>query len=119
MATKEELQALLDRVEKATGADSQLNRDLVKAFDTSATCDFVSWPPRLTGSVDDALWLVERLLPVCGVQMGVDPSGCGAHINWWPDGLGGKRVTGEGCNVTIPLAILAALLRALIAEVKP
>lgn len=132
-ARKEELQALLERVEASSELCSELdaailsNLGLVRGG-VDEIIGYYEWndlgagrrynhPAPVTKSIDAALALVERVLPVSSVKMDSDPSGCGAKIIWWSNGLsGGKRFDGEGYNVSIELAILAALLRALIAQ---
>lgn len=118
-ATKQELQSFLERVEKATGPDSALDRDIIKAFDTSWICDFVSWPSRMTSSVDGAIWLVDRQLKgwVCE-NIGQDAEGRLGEmrgIGWTAEFSNGLDMH-QGQAPTLPLAILAALLKALIAQ---
>lgn len=66
-------------------------------------------------SIDAAVALVERMLNIYSLDICIDPSGNGATINWWPNGLSGKLELGpfEGVAVTPEAAILLALFRAL------
>lgn len=68
--TPSDLQGLLERVEAASGADRKLDAAVYEAL-TGVT---QQWghndAPRVTGSIDAALALVERRLPGWGVQVG-------------------------------------------------
>lgn len=75
--------------------------------------------PNLTSSIDAAVRLVDRICPVNSLRLWSDPSGCSANLTWWPDSLsGGSRVQRSGISEGLPLAIITALLKALIAQKK-
>ena len=113
---------LRERVKKATGPDRELDCDL---FVAAADSPFVSYYPECvlaaqagftarleiaqipayTASIDAALALVERMLPGSGVASLREPSRY-------------RELSKLGTVVSVPLAILAALLRAL-AEAAP
>jgi hypothetical protein len=131
--------SLLERVEKATGPDRKLDGEIFAAFETYSYGDVIpaaggmvvyagpaphapgqgrfEVAPKYTSSLDAALALVEEKMKVCAISTSMDPSGCGATLVWWPDGLGEEReVKAEGCGWTMSQAVLSALLRALIAQ---
>ena len=61
MTDRTELRALLERVEKATGPDWEIDAALVLLL-TPDECDddaFLDWPP-YTASVDAILWLIQQ-----------------------------------------------------------
>lgn len=121
---EEGIRGLLERVERATGPDAQLDEALT-AFGEGAervedaTFDhkhgyardgfWVSIGPikPFTASIDAAFALVERLLP--GSNYGVDKTDEGDELTWF------DATAGEGFaqHNTAPLAILCALLKAL------
>lgn len=132
-----DLIALLERVKAATRPDRILDGDIALALalvpkgwrrgvpEASATSSWWSKDdsdrydaPDLTGSIDTALVLVETKLPGWWIQyLGqvVNPVGWAIRIE------GGQRPTtsiGLCYATTAPLAILAALLSALIAQDK-
>jgi hypothetical protein len=138
------LKSLLERVEKAEGPDRELDNDIFRALaltdewsgkrvskwfidagtgwwschtDDGWLHQEVQLSPRYSSSLDAALALVEEKMKVCAISTSMDPSGCGATLVWWPDGLGEEReVKAEGCGWTMSQAVLSALLRALIAQ---
>ena len=70
------------------------------------------------GSLDAAKALHDAVLPWCN-QYTIDegPSGCGAHIVCWPDGLSGERqLEYKGYAETPSRAWLIAIIRAMIAQ---
>jgi hypothetical protein len=110
------LSELRERVERASGADPEMDIDIwceIFAPDAIAV-DFGFRAPPYAASIDAALALVERRLGVYSIKVTIDPSGEGADLTWWPEGLSGERelhfkaVSNSAC-----LAILTALLRAL------
>jgi hypothetical protein len=136
---KTDLADLLRRVEAAAGPDRELDEAI--AF---ALCDehefvqlkgaprgvgptlyrFGSHAPhsalRVTASLDAALALVERVLPgaICGVD-GIGPA-CLPEARVVPEHSGEEVLTQyEARGRTPALALLAALLRALIAQQEP
>ncbi len=122
-------QEILELVEKATGPDH--------AIDVLLWSQPYTNTPYYTSSVDAALSLVEQMLPEFGVQVGhpiksmrdygwyasVFRERKPGEVGWWPGYYSGGT-DDEGHHLryypTGPLAILAALLKALIAkEGKP
>lgn len=119
------LQSLLERVERASGPDRKLDGDLYNAFCSHATQEFTEWDSRhdFTYSLDTALALVDHVLPGWHVTIQRDEAThrrphC-AHLSaplrlrntpgwWWPEGYG------DGAS--LQLALLAAMLRVLIAK---
>ncbi len=70
-----------------------------------------------SGSLDAVKALIEALC-YGPHQVTVDwgPSGCGAKLSWWPDGLSGNRtIETQGYDVDPARAVLGAGIRALIA----
>ena len=131
------LRSLLQRVEAATGADRELDGDLFWSLfvvpsglgkevggsrlvnllgpngDAWRHWIHVDWPP-YTASVDAALALVEKVLPGAWFMM--------ETFGYTEDRRAGAELSAEGIEhtrheaKTIPLAIVAALLTALIAQ---
>lgn len=115
--TASNLDDLIRRVEAATGPDRELDFDVCAAlglYEAEPTYGphlrRIWHGPRLTASIDAALALVEKVLPGCTDTS--DASYPEAGIEWtlFPDG-GDDWITGTA--KTRPLAIIAALLRAL------
>lgn len=104
-----------ERVGKATGADRRLEIDIWRALDGgeeayAAGRTPLPWLNNYTESVDAALGLVERLLPGSEMTMLLNH----APRDWQTACIRVaplKSVCGE--EATLPLAIIAALLRAL------
>lgn len=116
-----DLQSLLERIKAASGWDSQLDKDILRylGFTWRGMAywnnDNQMWkePVDFTASTDAALALVERMLPGRSVIMGVrqtETTRPWARVGAWsmPDATAAN----------LPLAILAALLTALIAQAK-
>lgn len=154
-ATKEQLQALLKRVQAATGPDRELDADMDEALRIGlphlpawAWQNFPQWKNisggrvcclhrdgshglnwsslEFTASIDAALALVERVAPggLLDLTLGYEPGAAdrawpAVTLRFYPDGV---RVDGKQYHAVIegaptpPLAILAALLRALISQ---
>jgi hypothetical protein len=123
-----ELQELLARVEKAEGPDRAIDRDLINVLGLDwhrgawwRTADplqpwFSGWVKAdVTASLDAALALVERLampepdFDICFRQLGH------FEVRWYMPERGHWRVASAK---TPALALLAALLRALIAQTE-
>lgn len=126
----ERLAELLAAVEMAEGPSRELDADLfivttpgiLNAGRIDRDFGVVGWWPRdacyqsarevphYTSSVDEALALVERMLPGVRVRMGFEPDGEPDGANWF------ARIDGPDFYSAklLPLAILAALIRALI-----
>lgn len=141
----EPLEALLQRVQAATGADRQIDGELAKlahaippdaqwmetnmygqeslVWYTGGYGDYTWWHPfDYTASIDAALALVGKLLPGWrwGLihQQGSDgPEADDGYHFWAERGDGGQEVQ-IGPALTAPLSILTALLTALIAQNK-
>ncbi len=110
---------IIARLEKAEGANFQLERDI------DAFCHFGRpgaldrTPPPYTASIDAAIALVERMLKTYFMEMTVDPLGRGAKILYWPGGFGEEFVEIgpiSAVSTDMPRAILLALFRALDAQ---
>jgi hypothetical protein len=109
------LASLLERVEKAEGPDRELDAAIWRVLCWSNRDTIIPRDALLTASLDAALALVEEKLPGCnGLLMFGEP-----HRNpimrlapLYPDG----RHPVEAGGATLPLAVLSALLRALIAQ---
>lgn len=137
MADTQELKALLDRVEKAEEADRELDKDIwlnTVGFDPELLPTV--WPdigepempfPLLTQSIDAALALTERVLPGWQV-IGIEQSWTGPYpISAQRDNLQsrawlrksvGSYIIVEASAPTPALALIAALLKAKIAEAE-
>lgn len=111
-----DLTELLGRVEKATGPNYALEVELATALEP-ARANYTLPPPNYTASTDGALSLVERMLPGWRSEHVQSSDG-----TWWDCYLGPIGTVPVEANSTdrgmptLPLAILAALLRALIAQ---
>lgn len=141
---REQLQSILDRVREATGPDRELDGSIdavlragLPSLPAWAWENFPEWKhisngrvcvlhdsgehglnwssQPATASIDAALALTERVLPINSTRLVSDPSGCSCAITWWPDGLTGEtRVQSSEAQVSLSLAILAATLSALL-----
>lgn len=121
-----ELEEMLGKVEASAGPDTNIDTELhayiegvtpewqeySKSFAYHKDGFWVSFGPvpNYTASVDAALALVERMLP--NERWGIDRTDEGDPETWY------DAVVGEGFaqHRSAPVAILAALLRALIAK---
>lgn len=129
------LKELLARVEGASGPDGRLDYDIVRALDPPKllapgnpplTTDWEYYGP-LTASIDAALALVERVLPGIDFYVEVEQvfggfcqyvylSGGGAITPMRTQPGGRLYPTWIEAKNNLPLAILAALLRAKISQ---
>jgi len=106
------LPALLERVRAATGPDRELDLLIWKLLVWKTPWNHELHKTELfTRSIDAALALVERMLPGAFDSVGKDEEE-GGH--WWAADLLVDNIWHSGVGPTIPLAILAALLSALI-----
>ena len=105
---------LIQRLEKTMGGFAELDNAIYERFEMLLIDQ--RWPvPSYTTSIDAALALAERVLSgAYSLTMNIDPSGNGAEIVWWPRGLSSSEteVRGNGVNITLPLAICIAVLKA-------
>jgi hypothetical protein len=122
------LQELLERVEKATGEDRQLDGDILKALihpnaDMRHDGDAYWLPdvemhgfetPYYTSSIDAALSLVEEKLPGWGYDLHGGGADRKIYVTLWHADEKSRFLNGRGA--TLPLALLNALLRALISK---
>lgn len=115
-----DLPALLSRVEGASGPDDALNvaiwAALWERYPVAEEIAIRKVLPNFTGSIDAALALVERKLPGWGRQT-KRYAECGEYEAslWTPHEVGGATYVGVH-KTSEALALLAALIRALIAE---
>lgn len=119
----EKLRELLERCERLEGGrDLNFEGDLLRALLGE---NLASWPAEYRGlsqaptaSLDASIALVERMLPgVNRVLRDGEPWGnpsCTLSPLREPHG----RVSVDGAGVTLPLAVLCALLRALISQAE-
>lgn len=108
------LQALAERLEKATGPDRELARDIGEAFG-SAAGHFTGEFDGCTESLDAAIALCERLYPQCAIS-----------ILRYPDGTWGAAISNTDAPLIEPwskprpaLALVLAVVRAKLAEEAP
>lgn len=140
MLSRADLQALIERVEKATGPDRELDADIYEAlgYEVKRRSERVEegWRVRrtvdwryldgsrwlamdyLTASVDADLALLERVLPGwrAEIRWGDWPQHIERHdaTLWNNDTSKRESVFGVSANAaTLPLAIIAATLRAM------
>ena len=114
------LKALLERVEAGSGHYDVLVAANDWALSIGKSGLYACVMDAYHGSLDAAKALVEAVCPGAH-QVNVDwgPSGCGAKLFWWPDGLsGGRGIEAQGYDDDPARAILAAALRALIADTE-
>lgn len=115
---KEELLALADRCEAATGADRELDLAVYRThfdgpdrFGTTARGKVQGIVPRYTASIDAALTLVPYgMRDEIEITTLYQVARVGINLNHGPDD--GPHYGSNECN-SIPLAICAAALRAL------
>lgn len=124
------LTQLADRLEKAAGADRELDADLWLAFtpgasrkqspvnhkasgttyvidETRDATHRLITVPEYTASIDAALALAERVLPGKIIRIEINPT-LGAHVRIEP--VDGRTIGSAALAVTAPTAILAALI---------
>ena len=117
-----ELEELLGKCERATGSDRAIDGLLYQLSDDITKRCWPYWDsfqreeltPRYTASVDAALALVERMVPDTPIFLADDKSEddlpCSCDLS------NGTVEPWKASAKTLPLAILAALLRALIVK---
>ena len=130
------LQELLERVEKAEGGDRAIDTALELLLLSATTKEFPGADPRsglvlildakerwvtcdadeYTASIDAAVALVERMLPGWKVAIHIDTGGGAADAYVWnPESADPQH---QAFGETPALALIAALLRAMIAKEK-
>ena len=109
------LQALERRIAKATGQDRDLDRAIAETIDPDAQGDTV---PGYTSSVDTCLALIVAVLPDWHWHVGHGPSGILPYASLLntsgADDETALRV--EASAATVPVALLHATVKALIAD---
>jgi hypothetical protein len=108
MPTAPALSALLDRIEVATGADRALDAAIDRALRGRALRGRAQTPPDYTASVDHCLDLLHALLPKWHWHIGRDAHGILPHAS-----LSKGRITVSAGGTTVPLVLLAAIVKAL------
>ena len=133
MVDKSTLEALLERVESATGPDRDIDEAAHAALlpdhefgqladaPEGVGCMMYRWPDghqssalRITSSIDAALALVERLLPGCIWSLEADA--CWIRVPTEDDVAEFQGNKSGMAGKWTPIAIVAALLKALIAQ---
>lgn len=99
-----ELAALIDALDAATGRDLDLDERLRVAFGDAASSTY-------TSSVDDCLALVRQGLPDWSWHVGWSGDGISPYATLHKDDVLIQRVA-----PTVPLALLRAFCRAMVAE---
>lgn len=114
MTSRPELQGLIERCEKATGPDRELDVAIWQALCWKDHYRDIAKGTVFTASLDASVALVERVLP--GWHWSLDSFGEATAF----DSSGAFLVAADdehyGHNKHLPLAILAALLRSLLAR---
>ncbi len=109
------LHDLLARVEAATGPSKDLDALLYWVLENRRAVATTSSPyqraPEFTGSIDAALALVDQLLPGRGYELYKTGTPVDAHPYWFV--IEPRTREKMKRRPTVPLAILAALLKAL------
>ena len=124
---KAALTALLERVAAGEAIGSAPNDDQRKLL---WNCFPTATPPvsdaahharfAWGGSLDAAKSLIAAVC-IGEHQVTADwgPSGCGAKLVWWPDGLSdGREIASQGYDIDPARAMLGAVIRALIADTE-
>ena len=102
-----ELQALQQRVEAATGSDRELDRELARLLGGGLGGGASAAPPDYTASVDHCVDLVHRVLPGWTWHVGWDATGVLPYAT-----LHRETQLIQASAPTVPLALLKALIRA-------
>ncbi len=102
-----ELEDLLKRIEGVTGADRDLDRRIGQGLDRLGASDQM---PDYTASVDHCIALIGRILPHWAWHVGYGPRGILPYAT-----LHDEEQRFEAIAPTVPLALLAALVKARIA----
>ena len=101
------LQQLSERIAAATGGDDRLDRAIAALLDPSG----VGSMPSYTTSVPDCIALIGRLLPGWSWHVGHGPNGVLPYAF-----VRQGRQRHEASAPTVPLALLGALVKAMIAD---
>ena len=104
---------LIERLEKATGPDREIDTAIEELFDPSFRDSTLRQATRYTASLDAAVALVEKMLPgwACGFDAGSKTSIAFVDPHDFADRFLGARYTAQAATPAI--ALLIALLRAL------
>lgn len=108
--TASELNALLQRVQTATGRDHQLDKDIAHKFGLGGTKQPI---PEYTASIDLCLALIEEVLPAWRWHIGYGPRGIFPYVS-----ISNNGTRFEFQCTTIPLALLMALIQAKLWEAE-
>ena len=100
------LQQLSERIAAATGGDDRLDRDIAALLEPPGAGS----TPSYTTSVPDCIALIARLLPAWTWHVGHGPNGVLPYAF-----VRRGRERHEASAPTVPLALLGALVRAMIA----
>lgn len=106
------LSLLLDRIERARGADRALDADLAKIL-LDASDRAADEAPDYTESVDRCLELLHALLPDWHWHLGRDALGVFPYAS-----LSKGKVVVRADGTTVPLVLLEVIVKALIAEAE-
>lgn len=114
-----DLRLLLARVEQARGPDEELDRALSAAIQDDGNRRGRTPPGErirpYTSSLDATLDLMQRVLPRWAVEACRYGCAGGARATIWPEGLR-PEISHDGSAATLPLAVLAAVLKSRIAD---
>jgi len=114
-----DLRLLLARIEQARGPDEELDRALSVAIqDDGHRRGHTPSGERIrpyTGSLDATLELMQQVLPRWAVEACRYGHAGRARATIWPEGLR-PEISHDGSAATLPLAVLAAVLKSRIAE---
>lgn len=125
MSDPRDLHALLAQVEGATEPDRELDYEVARAVAGPPPAGAIWSADReyylpLTASIDAIHDLIDRRLNTYSLRLTTDPSGTGADLTWWPNGLSGKtelhfkHIT----NGSLAMAAVHCLVQAEIARME-
>lgn len=99
---------LLKRLKRATGADRMLDQRIARLLEPDSTNRPIH---RYTASVDSCIALIERVLPDWAWHVGYGPRGILPYA-----AIHKSEARFESTAPTVPLALLAAMVRAKLSE---